>query len=198
MSRSLSSAAQAVSLFGDNNNNNSEGGGGVGGLCGLLCVPTIAYLSLLSVLANACIGMIEPLVPLFLSMGSSSNSGSGNDEGGGEGGGGGLQLSILAQGLIFACATFSYLLFTPIAGMLSDARPKHLCVCVGMTAMGCGLCLFLLAAHITSTSASSSSSTSGEETIAVVCVALFLVGCGMSFVDTPILPLLSEILEVCE
>ena len=119
----------------------------------------ILLVVVVAVTGNACIGMIEPLIPLYLHNAFNEN--------------------LLHQGLIFAVATASYLVFTPIAGMLSDVYPKWTCLSVGLAALGFGLS-FLFA----------------STGIFRVCVSLFFVGAGMSFIDTPSLPLLSQIIEV--
>lgn len=119
----------------------------------ILLVVTVA------VTGNACIGMVEPLVPLYL------HNAFGED--------------LLHQGLIFATATGTYLLCTPIAGMLSDSLPKWSCLCVGLAALSFGLGMFYISTGVFR-----------------VCVSMFFVGAGMSFIDTPSLPLLSEIIEV--
>jgi predicted MFS family arabinose efflux permease len=119
----------------------------------------ILVVVVVAITGNACIGMIEPLVPLYLH--NTFNS------------------SLLQQGLIFATATASYLIFTPIGGTLSDSYPKWSCLCVGLAALAFGLGFLYAGTGIFR-----------------VCVSLFFVGAGMSFIDTPSLPLLSEIIEV--
>lgn len=122
--------------------------------------PQVRYVGLLAVSGNFVIGMIEPLVPIFLKNAF--------DE------------KLLWQGLIFGVASLSYLLLTPAAGAASDAFPKWLCLVGGLCVMGAGMCSFLLLAH----------------SVPLICVSLALVGGGMAFVDTPILPLLADIIEV--
>ena len=119
----------------------------------------ILFVALVAMLGNSCIGMIEPLIPLYLNNQFDQN--------------------ILQQGLIFCTATLAYLVFTPTAGMLSDSYPKWACLTVGLASLGFGFCFLF-----------------DSTSIAKVCVALFFIGGGMSFIDTPSLPLLSEIIEV--
>ena len=128
-------------------------------VCSLLKLPKIRFVAVVAVLGNSCIGMIEPLVPLYLSQRFGEN--------------------VLKQGFIFSTATFSYLVFTPIAGMLSDRNPKWRCLTIGLVSLGFGFA-FLYSAT----------------SIAKLCVSLFFIGGGMSFIDTPSLPLLADIIEV--
>ena len=121
----------------------------------------IGLVALVSVAGNATIGMIEPLVPIYLRNQFNEN--------------------VLYQGLIFACATFSYLLFTPIAGTLSDQYEKRKCLCFGIFVTAVGLAMFML---------------SGSSLV-TVCFSLVFIGGGMSFIDTPVLPYLSELIAVC-
>jgi MFS family permease len=125
----------------------------------LLQDPHILFIGMVAVIGNSAIGMIEPLVPQYL------------DKEFGE--------SLLFQGLIFGCASLAYLLFTPMAGYMSDVCPKWTCLATGLLVMGLGLGAFLLAG-----------------TVWMVCVCLALVGGGMAFIDTPILPLLADVVEV--
>lgn len=110
-------------------------------------------------MGNASIGMIEPLVAPWL-----------NDE---------FDQNLLWQGIIFGSASLSYLIFTPIAGMVSDMFPKRACLCLGFVAVSLGLCTFSAASSVPS-----------------ACMSLAFVGGGLGFVDTPILPLLALIVEV--
>lgn len=110
-------------------------------------------------LGNATIGLIEPLVPPWL-----------DDEFG---------QNLLWQGIIFGSASLSYLIFTPIAGFVSDTYPKRVCLCIGFIACALGLCTFRAAVGIPQ-----------------ACLSLALIGAGIAFVDTPILPLLAVIVEV--
>ena len=125
----------------------------------LLKNSQILFIVAVAVTGNSCIGMIEPLIPLYL-----RNT---------------FNQSILQQGLIFATATGSYLVFTPIAGVVSDTYPKWGCLCIGLVALAFGFGFLLAATGIFR-----------------VCVSLFFIGGGMSFIDTPSLPLLSEVIEV--
>lgn len=125
----------------------------------LLKQRKIFFVVLVAVTGNCAIGMIEPLIPLYLHNTFHEN--------------------ILHQGLIFATATVSYLVFTPIAGMLSDTYPKWSCLSIGLACMAFGFGFLYVAGSLVR-----------------VCVSLFFIGAGMSFIDTPALPLLSEIIEV--
>jgi MFS transporter, DHA1 family, solute carrier family 18 (vesicular amine transporter), member 1/2 len=123
--------------------------------------PQVGTVFAVCILGNACVGMIEPLVPLYLRDQFGTN--------------------ILNQGLIFACATLSYLVFTPIAGHISDTHPKWMCLGLGMLSCALGLLLLM--------------GTASLDAIPLVCVCLVCIGTGMSFIDTPTLPLLSELVE---
>lgn len=61
----------------------------------------------------------------------------------------------------------------------SDKWEKWQCLCLGLVIQGIGMCLFSLA-----------------NDIGIVCMCLALVGGGMAFIDTPILPLLADIVNV--
>lgn len=122
----------------------------------------ISLLILVSVVGNACIGLIEPLIPLYL-----------NNE---------YDENILHQGLIFGCATLSYLICTPIAGYVSDEKPKWICISMGLLAIATGLCMIMLSGY----------------SLILLCFCLVAIGGGMSFVDTPVLPFLSEIVQVSD
>jgi MFS family permease len=156
------------SISSNNNNNsgiNSRGASFSEAVVEVITVFTllrnrqILFVGVVAVLGNCCVGMIEPLVPLYLDAQFGEN--------------------VLHQGLIFSTATISYLIATPFAGMLSDAYPKWACLTGGLLSVGFGF-LFLY----------------DSTSLVKVCVSLFFIGAGMGFLDTPILPLLSEIIEV--
>lgn len=111
----------------------------------------------LAVAGNGATGVVDALVPAWL--------------------GERFRLNILWQGVVFSCASASYLLSTPLAGWTSDHYPKWKCLCAGVFTTALGLGGFFVA-----------------QSLSVVCVALLLVGAGIGFIDTPVLPLLANIL----
>jgi DHA1 family solute carrier family 18 vesicular amine transporter 1/2 len=126
----------------------------------LLSDKNVFTLILVTCTGNSVLAMMEPLIPLYL-----------NDQ---------FNENILNEGLIFGCATLSYLLLTPFAGLISDRYPKWLALCIGLCSLSSGLFLLLFS----------------FVALEIVCVSLVLVGIGMAFVDTPTLPFLSEIVTV--
>ena len=125
----------------------------------LLSNPKILYVAAVVVVSSAAIGMLEPLIPLLLATE--------------------YKQSVLYTGLIFGCATLSYLIFTPFAGMMSDAYPRWMCLLVGLCLLPLGLVSFVWA-----------------QSIPLICVSLAITGAGMGWVDTPALPILSDLVQV--
>ena len=159
-SNNSNSTTISTSIINNSNNNNSNIKIDTS-FMSLLYNKHIALLILTSVIGNACIGLIEPLIPQYLSNQYNEN--------------------ILYQGVIFGCATLSYLVCTPMAGYISDEQPKWICIAMGLLCIGFGLCMVM----------------SSGVSLGLLCFCLVCIGGGMSFVDTPILPFLSEIVQVC-
>lgn len=127
----------------------------------LLAQPEIFFAVLIAVIGNCTIGMIEPLVPFYL-----------HDT---------FHQNILQQGLIFTTTTVTYLICTPVAGVLNNSYPHWMCLSMGLFGLSLGLGLLY-----------------ASTTVTRVCIALLFIGGGMSFIDAPALPLLTEIVvRVC-
>jgi MFS family permease len=97
-------------------------------------------------------------------------------------------------GLIFAISTLSYLLFTPLAGVLGDKcsgsnssngggrsrNKRYMVVMIGVLLLAGGLCSFWVMGH-------------GWFGLII---GLIGIGIGMAFIDAPVAALLADIMDV--
>ncbi len=167
--------------------------------CRLLGDPLVSITAMASMLANAAVGMIEPLVPLYMQDTLLVSGGARNSTGGGGGGGGSIDDGsdnagghTIVVGLVFASATLSYLLLTPVAGVISDrcaARGRRWAVVLaGMVILALSLSSFLLVSG-----GGSGDSTSDAWTGLVV--GLVGIGAGLACIDGPTSALLADIMD---
>lgn len=89
----------------------------------LLQDPFVMIVVVITIISNASITMIEPLLPLYLSEHH--------------------KINIVGQGFIFACSTLSFLVFTPVCSIVSDEfrLPQWVTISIGLVVAAVGLSL---------------------------------------------------------
>lgn len=125
-------------------------------MCGLLLDSRVLVLELGNFMGVFTIGMMEVLIPLFLSTQ--------------------YGYSPLKQGLIFSIMSLSYLIATPISGILSDKLPKWTIFGGGAVLVSFALVMFY-----------------GSDHLWLCIMALILAGGGVAAVDTVALSILSAV-----
>ena len=170
-------------------------GGSITG-CRMLRDPMILVVAAAATIANATVGMIEPLIPLYMERtllaGNPAYPANGtNSTTGGTTVNDGVNSESEKTriiGLVFATSTLTYLVFTPIAGVLGDRlggnnttrNRRYLVILFGIVILACGLCSFWLMGH----------GWTG------LIVGLVGIGLGMAFIDAPVAALLADIMDV--
>jgi len=194
--------------FGNDPTHDINGGTCTG--CKLLKDPMIFIVSIAVMIANATVGMIEPLIPLYMEQtllngnsNSSSNSSSISDHQDD------ASQRTRTIGLTFAISTLAYLLCTPLAGYLGDRLSKSSSSSSNSSS-----------SSSTTTTLSSPSSHSRNRRYVVILIGMLMlagglssfwlmghgwfglilgligIGIGMAFIDAPVAALLADIMDI--